>query len=198
MEKLEKRGKCGKNVFYDFECESGTLILSGSGRTDDYSLAERNLSPFFNNQEIKHLIINSGVESIGKFLFYGCDYMKTVYMAHSVKEIGENAFGFCLQIEYVFLSRNLEFIRPSAFSHCVLLRSIEIPEGVKRIESHAFDYCSDLFALTLPESLEEVEEAAFINCSSLKCCHTRANKLKWERVKLTDSGLSYDDFYCEG
>ena len=57
-----KTGKCGDNVTYSLDTETGVLKISGTGKMTDYS---RNLTPFYNDTKIKVITIDYGVTRIG-------------------------------------------------------------------------------------------------------------------------------------
>ena len=57
-----KTGKCGDNVTYSLDTETGVLTISGTGKMTDYSYSS---SPFCNDTKIKVVTIDYGVTSIG-------------------------------------------------------------------------------------------------------------------------------------
>ena len=61
-------GKCGDNVAYTYNSSTKEVVISGSGKMYDYGIYS---SPFYGvRNEIKTVIIENGVTSIGKYLFY--------------------------------------------------------------------------------------------------------------------------------
>ena len=64
-------GVCGDNLTWVLD--SGTLTISGTGSMDDYQSSSD--QPWYKegvSKDIKTVVIEDGVTSIGKFAFYGC------------------------------------------------------------------------------------------------------------------------------
>lgn len=91
-------GPCGDNVTYSYDSSTGTLTLSGTGDMTDYSSADDNCSPFYNNSSIKVIVIDSGVTSIGDYAFYGCSGVTHITIPEGVTKIGDYAFYGCSSI----------------------------------------------------------------------------------------------------
>ena len=81
-------GSCGDNVTYSLDTETGVLTISGTG--DMYSYG-----PFYENTNIKSVIIENGVTSIGDGVFQGCTSLRSVTIPDSVTSIGDDAFYGC-------------------------------------------------------------------------------------------------------
>ena len=89
-------GNCGKddsqNVTWQLAGEAGnyTLYISGTGAMADYT--DANDQPWAaNRNDIKKIIINNGVTSIGSYAFDGCTNLTTVTL-NSSPSIGTGAF----------------------------------------------------------------------------------------------------------
>lgn len=75
-----------------WELNNGVLTISGNGgSTDWYSRPWKS-----SKDEIKKVIIQNGVRTIGKWAFYECSNLSTVTIPQSVTSIGEYAFAFCI------------------------------------------------------------------------------------------------------
>lgn len=180
-------GKCGDGVIYQWDTETGKLVISGHGPMDDYkSIDERpwhGPSPslfksiviehgvthigdraFWGFYGFDHLTLPMSVTSIGDEAFYACNYLTTLVMSPSVVSIGNQAFASCsgLDCELV-LSDCLETIGEGAFSGCKKLKGdLLIPNSVKTIGNNAFAGCVGFTgALYLGTSLETIGEHAF-------------------------------------
>ena len=65
-------GKCGENIDFNID-EDGTLTLTGSGNMYDYSgTVELMYSPFAYRTDIKKIVFDSDIKSIGQNAFVGC------------------------------------------------------------------------------------------------------------------------------
>ena len=122
----------------------GTLTISGTGAMKDYNAAE-NLSPAYMNSDVKKVVIEKGVTSIGELAFYKCISLTNITIPDSVT---------C--IEY------------AAFHGCSSLSSITIPNSVTSIGIYAFVVCSSLTSITIPDGVTSIGYGAFSDCSSLK------------------------------
>ncbi|MGN1080596.1 MAG: hypothetical protein ACI4QV_00745, partial [Acutalibacteraceae bacterium] len=66
------------NVQWDFDSETGTLSLTGEGRTADFA-EDSALLPWYDNiSDIKKLNVSKGITYIGKNLFSGCTNLTEV------------------------------------------------------------------------------------------------------------------------
>ena len=97
-------GKCGDNVTYSLDTETGVLTISGTGNMRDYTVKQYNSYIFrntfldSNDQYVKKLIIDFGVTSIGKYSFYNCTRLESVTIPDSVTSIGDYAFYGCTNL----------------------------------------------------------------------------------------------------
>ena len=69
-------GKCGDNVTYSLNTSTGVLTISGTGDMADYSGYDD--SPFFDNSNIKSVIIENGITTVGKLVFSYCKSLTSV------------------------------------------------------------------------------------------------------------------------
>ncbi len=175
-----QRGSCGDNVTYSLDTETGVLTISGTG--DMY------YGPFYENTNIKSVIIESGVTSIGDEAFSGCRSLTNVTIPDSVTSIGDDAFYGCYFTSENFVNNsNVELddsskptiVDTDAGGFCIkdnvlvnmrpayAIGEITIPNSVTSIDSSAFYCCSSLTSVTIPNSVISIGEYAFCNCTSL-------------------------------
>ena len=76
----EESGTCGKNLKWKLTSE-GVLTITGTGEMTDYSNSDR--SPWY-GQNIKRIIIEDGVSTIGKDAFSLCGNLTSVTIPNSV------------------------------------------------------------------------------------------------------------------
>ena len=122
----------------------GKLTISGTGAMKDYNAAE-NLSPAYMNSNIKKVVIEKGVTSIGELAFFKCSSLTNITIPDSVT---------CIAY--------------AAFHGCSSLSSITIPNSVTSIGIYAFVFCSSLTSITIPDGVTSIGYGAFSECSSLK------------------------------
>ena len=186
---LESSGSCGENVSYTFNVINGTgiLIISGSGDMYDYS---QQGTPFFNNQNINFVSVQSGVTSIGNYAFNNCMKLTQIVLPEGLKRIGENAFVQCRVLDNVVIPDSVTQIDDAAFNECVSLNNITLSNSLSAIEpytfyncpfskinlasgmeyigSYSFCGCKNLTEITIPDSVKTIQSGAFMKCSGLK------------------------------
>ena len=170
--------------------EQGTLKLQGSGEIPDYDDYGSNVSPFYQNRDVKSAVIGDGITKIGKYTFLGCEDMRSISLPKglrsigkyafvgsglrsieipdSVNEIGGGAFSEALFLKTVKLPSGITEIQESTFGVCVRLKGLEIPDGVKSIGRSAFADCTNLREITIPESVKMISNQSFFDCISLE------------------------------
>ena len=123
-------GKCGENVTYSLDTSTGLLTISGTGKMTDYSGTD---SPFYQNTNIKSVIIESGVTSIGSYVFYKCTRLTSVTIPNSVKSLGDNAL--CSVKKVIYNGTDKEFFE---------IKNIENNKNV--IVAKYYDLLNDLIS----------------------------------------------------
>ncbi len=184
---LEESGRCGENVYYTFNAETGEVIISGEGPMYDYSYSYGSYSPFRGVTKIKNVIIKEGITYIGKYMFYESG-VESITIPDSVIGIGHSAFYHCHYLKDVEIPRSVTSIGYYAFSYCYSLKNIVIPntvidfgegvfyesgvknvtleEGITSIPSETFN-CSSINKIVIPDSVTSIGDSAFSNCYHL-------------------------------
>ena len=144
----------------------GTLTISGEGAMKDYN-SDDNPSPVYNNSDVKKIVIEDDVTSIGDAAFFHCRSLKSITIPDSVTSIGKDAFEACNSLSSITLSNNITSIGDAAFYDCSNLKSITIPDSVTSIESAVFYNCTSLTSITIPDSVTSIGYNVFESCSSL-------------------------------
>lgn len=95
-------GKCGNNVEYELNKETGELTITGMGDMyNDYNLDTKK-SPFFKNEYVKSIVVSDGITSVAPFLFYSCNNIYDISIPNSVTSVGDNAFYACNSLVSVY------------------------------------------------------------------------------------------------
>ena len=127
----------------------GVLTISGTGAMADYT--DANYQPWASiRSDIKTIVIEDGVTSIGNYAFSNCEYVTSdVSIPASVTSIGNYSFNYCTMTSLTIPSNSsLETIGSFAFN-CAVFGSVTIPASVKSIGNNAFDACTNLTTVTL-------------------------------------------------
>lgn len=141
-------GQCGNNVFYELD-KNGVLTISGSGDMYDYTgNLNGDLSPFFDSENIKQVVVQESVTSIGDFAFFLCDQITSVKLSESLTSIGINGFSNCSSLSSITVPDGLKHIDANAFAYCTSLPTIYIPASVTYIGSNTFKGHQDDFYVT--------------------------------------------------
>ena len=136
-----KTGKCGENVSYSLDTETGVLTISGNGNMYNYSNPDAGeYEPPFLYEKITSVVINSGVTSIGNSSFSNLS-LTSITIPNSVTKIGDSAFFYCPRLTSVTIPNSVTSIGSSAFYGCTNLTNITIPDSVITIGQNAFKNC---------------------------------------------------------
>jgi hypothetical protein len=169
-------GSSGINVNYSFNTANGTLTISGNGAMMDYDFQfQQNPPSFFTNSpwsdysnDIKKIIIEYGVTSIGYAAFAYCINLESIIIPYSVISIGHSAFVDCTSLSSVIIPNSVKSIGADAFRLCISLESIIIPDSVTSIGHSAFSWCTSLETIIIPDSVTSIGGSAFQDCTSLE------------------------------
>ena len=107
----EYTGKCGDNVFWEFNSSTGVFTVFGSGDMEDYNVT------FSDGRAWREYI----------------DLITSVYIEEGVTSIGERSFYKCTALKKVTISNSVTSINRAAFMRCSELDCITIGEGMKEI-----------------------------------------------------------------
>ena len=141
----------------------GTLTISGNGEMKDWEKSYV-VAWDSNRENIKNVIINNGVTSIGNYTFSDCRSLTNITIPNSVTSIGVDAFYYCTS-----------------------LTNITIPNSVTSIGGKAFLFCRSLTSITIPDSVTSIGYHAFFNCESLTSINVDSNNEKY----MSDNGVLY-------
>lgn len=134
-------GDQGNNLTWSLDCE-GLLTISGTGAMASYSTDSP--APWnFQAKDVKTIVVEEGVKTIGGYAFYNCKYATSVTLPNSLLSIGRNAFNICQKITSIVIPSSVANIGQYAFSACSALASVRLL-GCPTIETGAFQRCHAL------------------------------------------------------
>ena len=145
----------------------GTLTISGEGAMMDWE--SFNGAPWYSKKSnIKKVVIEDGVTTVGKNAFYDCSKIESVTIGDDVTSIGNDAFNYCYALANITFGEKLETIGGDAFYKCSALTNITFGENLKTIDSWAFYCCESLTSVAFGENLQSIGGYAFYSCTGLK------------------------------
>ena len=166
-------GQCGANAEWNFDADTKTLTISGTGDMYNFGYSSSSRPPWVSLQsDIENIVIEDGITSIGDNAFHGNmmdqNSFKHASIGKDVTKIGENAFYHNINLETVNLPDGLVSIGTYAFYTCDNLTSdIIIPDSVTEIKDYAFQCCRKIKSLKIGKGLEILPECVFDCCSSI-------------------------------
>ena len=135
---------------------------------------------FFNDEEVKDLIIPEGVSYIGKNAFIRCEGLTSLTLPQSVETIGEDAFKECngllklnisdlkIWFSYKFnsMSNPLYYAR-HLYLNGEELRDLVVPDDISSISDDLFENCLSITSLTIGANVTSIGSGAFSWCENL-------------------------------
>ena len=150
-----------------------TLTISGTGKMQNftYSSSTSNTIPWYSiRANIKTLVINEGVTTIGNYAFAYCSgFTGSLTIPNSVTTIGNSAFEYCSGFTgSLTIGNSVTTIEHGAFYSCSgFTGSLTIGNSVTTIGYNAFSGCSKLTSITIGNSVTTIENGTFSGCSGL-------------------------------
>ena len=158
-------GAEGDNLKWTLD-KNGVLTISGTGIMYEYTF--KSLPPWHEyTANIKSLIIEKGVTSIGDLAFIECGSLTSATIPDGIVEIGSYAFRWCNGLTSILIPDSVRHIGSYAFSGCDRLTSVVIPDGVTKVNDNVFSYCKSLTNIAIPDGVTSIGKEAFSNCESL-------------------------------
>ena len=167
------------------------LTISGTGSMPDYT---KSSAPWADDRDnIRSVVIEDGVASIGSYAFSGCSNLKSITIPDSVTNVGEYAFIDCNSLEAVNINDisawcGIKFgipqagydnddvknysTNPLAYAGALYVQGeiandIEIPDNVTSIGPFAFFGCKSLTSIILSNNMTSIEGGTFDGCSNM-------------------------------
>lgn len=131
------------------------------------------------------------VISIGEWVFYDNQDLKSITMPDTIEKISAFAFSGS-SVEKIRFSRILLEIGDKAFAECRNIVSLYLPDGLERIGDSAFYNCASLQLIFLPESVTSLGSDNF---NSMNLCRLYTDgSISLVDVTLLTTGVQVIDF----
>ena len=152
--KIIASGSCGDNVKWELD-EYNLLVISGSGKMEDYSYdsIKNDCDAPWNRikEKVKTVIVKKGVTNIGDGAFAGCDNLTNITIPDDLTSIGMHGFS-STGLRNITIPNSVTSIGNGAFGSCTNLKSITIPESVTSIGDYVFEGCTKLESITVDKN----------------------------------------------
>lgn len=181
-------GKCGDNLNWDFDKETGTLTISGTGKMYGYNYGYYHISGvgFYVTSapwreyflKIRSVIIGDKVACVGGNAFYGCFKINYISVPASIY-YSYNSFYRCTNISLINITKGIEndeeynpagsqydYYSPGPWTNNPSAEII-FDSDVENIRNCMFYGCK-FSSFTLPDSIKNIGVYAFGNCKNLQ------------------------------
>ena len=133
----------GETMFY--ECPLiENIVVNGNGGvySSEYGVLYKgnSLAVYPQGKVDKKFNIPAGTDSICDYAFFDNQNLKNVILPDSVKSIGNSAFSGCSALTSVTIGENVKSIGIYAFFNCLSLKSIKLSDTTTEIGDSAFGY----------------------------------------------------------
>lgn len=168
-EEFEYLGQYLKSYTGRGDADGVVQIPADKGVTRIYRLA------FYNNKNIRKVIIPEGVEEIEYGAFYGCENLEEVVLPSTCKQIDEWAFGYNDSLKTINLGK-VQTICQLAFYSDKSLTELDL-SGCHTICDRAFSFCTSLQSVDI-STVGQIGKYCFVGCTGLEELKTSAqNKI---------------------
>lgn len=145
--------QCGENAFWSLS--GGTLTISGTGGTDDFSAG----TPWADSRgSITALVIEDGITYLGAAAFANCDNLTNVDFGSTLREVGTGAFRSCDGLTEISLPASFRVFGEESFYSCAGLKSISFGGGMPSFRLNCLwdTYADLIFPAKNPWPLEHI------------------------------------------
>lgn len=114
---LASSGNCGEKTTWSLS-DDGVLTIAGTGPMTNWT---KSSGLVWKNHltQIKRVVIESGVTSIGGFAFYGCTALTDVEIPNTVTQIGQSAFQGCTELTEIVLPDSIVRLGDGTWLSCI-------------------------------------------------------------------------------
>ncbi len=206
-------GQCGDDIRWTLDA-SGTLTISGTGAMYDYTSTWKDGEgetidmPWFGlREQIRRVVVDKGVTSIGTCSFAGlynltsvslpagleglgagvfrnCEKLTSVAIPDGVRYASGDLFCGCRSLKTVSLPDSLRSLGGCTFFGCTSLTKITLPRGLNKVTWRMFYGCTALTTVALPGGIQEIAEGAFNGCTALSTVHFGGSQAGWRAVTV--------------
>ncbi|MDE6781534.1 MAG: leucine-rich repeat domain-containing protein, partial [Ruminococcus sp.] len=186
---------------------NGTILLRGTGEMYNYD--NENPSPFYDNKNLKTLMVSDNITSIGKYAFRNCENLTSVSLPTNLKTLGSGCFWYKYEnlgevngltsiaipnsvteiedgalwgsaITSLTIPPSVETVGRSVCQGCINLETVRYEGSI--IGEHMFNLCAGLKNFTIAKTVTEISAFAFRNCSNLEIIIYEGSIEEWANI----------------
>lgn len=177
-------GSCGTSATYtvydsDEDQIADTLVIGGSGSTNDYSIYMDDVigkqadTPYKEYVSvITKVVIKKEVTVLGDRLCYKMTNLEEVVFEEEscLTTIGQGAFYGCEKLKKIELPKSVVTLGMESFASCAGLKEVVFlsDETLTSLGGYCFSNCTSLKEMTLPDSITTIGSNAFQMCENLE------------------------------
>ena len=178
--------------------------------------ASDNLSLFFDDQNIKSLVVSDGITSLGTFAFNYCNNLTSASLPNTLTKIGRNAFAALATDIYgltaISIPGKVTEIGQYAFAN-TRITSLTVPRSVTTVGAYVCHECTNLATVryegavigaymfagctvltdfTIAKSVKEIQTYAFYSCNKLKALNYEGSLKDWAAIEKQQNWDSHN------
>lgn len=200
-------GQCGDNAYWNFDEETRTLTITGTGKIDDailigddgWVVIDENSGdvvwtmPWYNiKNQIKTLVIEEGITEIGACAFHSLYYLTEVKLPSTLEVVGFGAFIDCIRLEKLDYPDSVKTLYTSSYNE-ISVKKIVLPKSLEKILPYApmgydelfdFNMCVYLESITVPKEIGNIEAVIDITNPSIRNIYNYS----------TEALIKFDDY----
>ena len=159
-------GSCGTNVSYVLDSD-GVLTISGYGKMNDYTSSSWGTGKTpWTKTDVKKVVVNEGVTSIGNYAFYNCQNLTEISRPSTLETVGQRVF-YGTKVTKVVFPEGVTSIGEYCFTENTYIKEVVLPDSLTTMGKNCFYNCENLEKVTMSKNLTAIPAYAFYGCSKL-------------------------------
>ena len=155
-------GTCGEALTWILT-DDGVLTISGTGDMYDYPVEYPGWYNYVT--QVRSVVIQSGVTSLGDYAFYQCNAIESVSLPDSLTKWGTKVFTFCSALKSISIPDGITEMGTHAFQSCYNLTEAKLPANLTVIPAWTFGETA-IQSIVIPETVTQIDNRAFGRCPS--------------------------------
>ena len=153
-----------------------------------------NNSSYFNNCNLTSVYYGRNVlyrhGEVYDGLFWNQNNLRNVVIGPYVTILDGDLFKKCQGLEAIDIPANVKTIGHLTFEDCSSLKDVVFHEGLQEIGSSAFKNCKAIDKLIFPSSLKSIGTEAFVGCTGLTKVYSKITE-PFDIAESTFAGIAY-------